>query len=82
MIVDVNLTPEDAEGEQRFFRDFFGYLEDCKKAGVQPRIFQLFVFLNEADTPLGVRLPSRWLSLLASRILSSSVAWYGRYVLG
>ncbi|KAF3400635.1 hypothetical protein DPV78_005856 [Talaromyces pinophilus] len=81
-IIDVNLTPEDAEGEQRYFRNFFGYLDDCKKAGEQPRIFQLFVFLNEADTPLGVRLPSEWLSLLASRILSSSVAWYGRYVLG
>lgn len=82
MIVDVSLTPEDAEGEQRFFRNFFGYLDDCKKAGVQPSIFQLFVFLNEADTPLGVRLPSRWLSLLASRILLSSVAWYGKYILG
>jgi hypothetical protein len=82
MVLNVNLTPEDAEGEQRFFRNFFGYLDDCKTAGVRPSIFQLFVFLKEADTPLGVRLPSRWLSLLASRILLSSVAWYGRYILG
>ncbi|KKK23358.1 hypothetical protein ARAM_002165 [Aspergillus rambellii] len=54
LVLDVNLTPEDYEGEQRFFRNFFGYLDDCRKAGVPPNPFQLFVFLHAADTPLGI----------------------------
>ncbi|EED13002.1 hypothetical protein TSTA_055080 [Talaromyces stipitatus ATCC 10500] len=82
MVVDVNLTPEDAESEQKFFRNFFGYLDDCRKAGVPPSMFQLFVFLNEADTPVAVPLPSKFLSKVASRVMLSSVAWYGRWILG
>ncbi|ETI26879.1 hypothetical protein G647_09978 [Cladophialophora carrionii CBS 160.54] len=55
LVVDVQLDLEDYEGEQRFFRNFFGYLDDCRKSEMEPNPFQLFVFLHAADTPVALR---------------------------
>jgi mannose-6-phosphate isomerase-like protein (cupin superfamily) len=82
LVVDIHLTPESYEGEQRFFRNFFGYLDDCKTAGTSPSFFQLMVFLHSADTPLAVPLPWEWLGKVASRILLTTAATWGRWVLG
>ena len=30
LVLDVNLTSEEYNNEQRFFRKFFGYLDDCR----------------------------------------------------
>ncbi|PYH92373.1 hypothetical protein BO71DRAFT_400592, partial [Aspergillus ellipticus CBS 707.79] len=48
LVIDINLTPEEYENEQRFFRNFFGYLDDCKSAKTAPSFFQLMVFLHRA----------------------------------
>ncbi|KAM0245284.1 hypothetical protein ACHAP5_005515 [Fusarium lateritium] len=82
LVVDIQLTPEEYENEQQFFRNFFGYLDDCKTAGCGPSIFQLMVFLHAADTPLAVPLPWESLGRVASRILLTTVAYWGRWVLG
>jgi mannose-6-phosphate isomerase-like protein (cupin superfamily) len=82
LVVDVHLTPESYEGEQRFFRNFFGYLDDCRKARQEPSFFQLMVFLHDADTPLAVPLPWEWLGRVASRLLLWGAAYWGRFVLG
>ncbi|KAH0423651.1 hypothetical protein CcaCcLH18_12013 [Colletotrichum camelliae] len=82
LIVDIHLTPESYENEQKFFRNFFGYLDDCKSAGMQPSIFQLFVFLHSADTPLAVPISWQPLGRIASRILLTAVAFWGRWILG
>lgn len=81
-MVDIHLTPESYENEQRFFRNFFGYLDDCKKAKMEPSLFQLLVFLHSADTPLALPLPNEWLGTIVSRIFLILVAYFGRYVLG
>ena len=82
LVVDIHLTPESYEDEQRFFRNFFGYLDDCKRARTAPSFFQLMVFLHDADTPLAVKLPSEWLGKVASRLLLWAAAYWGRFVLG
>ncbi|KAJ4258950.1 hypothetical protein NW762_008038 [Fusarium torreyae] len=41
LVVDIHLSPESYENEQQFFRNFFGYLDDCKTAGRDPSFFQL-----------------------------------------
>jgi mannose-6-phosphate isomerase-like protein (cupin superfamily) len=82
LVVDIHLTPESYEDEQRFFRNFFGYLDDCKTAGTAPSFFQLMVFLHSADTPLAVPLPSEWLGKVASRLLLWAAAGWGRFILG
>ncbi|KAE9582267.1 hypothetical protein CGMCC3_g1413 [Colletotrichum fructicola] len=82
LVIDVNLAPEDFEGEERFFRNFFGYLDDCKRAGETPSIFQLMVFLKHANTPLGLRLPTRWLSQVASRASLNIMGSIGEWILG
>ncbi|KAL9051192.1 MAG: hypothetical protein Q9162_006170 [Coniocarpon cinnabarinum] len=61
LVVDIRLDPQDYENEQRFFRNFFGYLDDCRKAKAAPSLFQLMVFLNAADTPLALPVPLKTL---------------------
>lgn len=82
LIVDIKLAPEAYESEQRFFRNFFGYLDDCRKARAAPSLFQLLVFLHSADTPLAVPLPLESLGKVASRILLTATNFWGRWVLG
>ncbi|KAK4619330.1 putative oxidoreductase virH [Fulvia fulva] len=84
--MDIQLDPEDYENEQRFFRNFFGYLDDCKRTKQAPSIFQLFVFLHSADTPLAIPLPNlpfmEMLGVYLSRLLLIAVAYFGMYGLG
>lgn len=82
LVLDVHLTPESYEGEQDFFRNFFGYLDDCKKAKVEPSIFQLMVFLNSADTIFALPLPWEWLGYYASRVFTGGLALWGEWMLG
>ncbi|KAK7215704.1 hypothetical protein V2G26_003707 [Clonostachys chloroleuca] len=82
MIIDVNLTPEDYEGEQKFFRNFFGYLDDCRKAEQPPSLFQLMVFLRAADTPLGLPAPTELVGRVASNFFMNAMGWYGKWILG
>lgn len=81
LVLDVSLTPEDYEAEQKFFRNFFGYLDDCRKAGSPPSIFQLMVFLDAADTPIGLPLPGL-VGLTASRLFLVAMSWWGKWILG
>lgn len=83
--INIQLDPEDYENEERFFRNFFGYLDDCKRCKMEPSIFQLFVFLCSADTPLAIPMPFEWLEgvgLWVSWILMLVVAFVGRELLG
>lgn len=82
LVVDIHLAPESYEGEQRFFRNFFGYLDDCNKAKAAPSFFQLLVFLHSADTPLAVPLPWESIGRIASRILLTTTALWGKFILG
>ncbi|KAL3427141.1 hypothetical protein PVAG01_00650 [Phlyctema vagabunda] len=81
-VVDIHLVPELYEREQQFFRNFFGYLDDCRKSKQAPSLFQLMVFLHAADTPLAIPLPSERLGVLVSWVLMVVVAAWGRWVLG
>lgn len=82
LVVDIHLSPVSYESEQRFFRNFFGYLDDCKKARVAPSFFQLLVFLHSADTPLAIPLPWESIGRIASRILLTATALCGKWILG
>lgn len=82
MIMDVHLSPEDYVSEERFFRNFFGYLDDCKRAGQEPSLFQLMVFLKASDTPLGLGNSAGWLGHLWSRVFYETTSWWGYWVLG
>lgn len=82
LVVDIQLDPEAYDSEERFFRNFFGYLDDCKNAKTAPSLFQLMVFLHSADTPLALPLPWEFLGVLVSRVFLIVVATWGRWVLG
>jgi len=82
--MNIQLDPEDYENESRFFRNFFGYLDDCKQSKTAPSIFQLFVFLHSADTPLAVPMPFglEGVGIWVSWVLMIVVAFIGREILG
>ncbi|KIV96509.1 hypothetical protein PV10_00367 [Exophiala mesophila] len=82
LVLDVHLAPEEYEVEQRFFRNFFGYLDDCKSGNVAPSLFQLLVFLHSADTPLALPFSESWPGVFASRIFLIGMAFWGRWILG
>ncbi|KAI5467249.1 hypothetical protein BGZ63DRAFT_430665 [Mariannaea sp. PMI_226] len=82
LTLDVSLTPEDVEGEERFFRNFFGYLDDCRKAGQQPSVFQLMVFLRGSNTPLGLPIGPSWLGIAASKTFMHVMGMIGKWVFG
>ncbi|KAH8891981.1 hypothetical protein GQ53DRAFT_794136 [Thozetella sp. PMI_491] len=77
LVVDVSLTPGDFEREERFFRNFFGYQEDCIRAGKEPSPFQLMVFLKSVDTPLGFPI-----GFTGNILLQNFMTWWGTWVLG
>ena len=82
LVVDVRLDPEDYKNEERFFRNFFGYLDDCRKTKTAPSLFQLMVFLHAADTPLALPLLNEWLGVFVSRIFLNVMAFWGGWMLG
>jgi len=57
--------PEDGLTE-KFFRNFFGYLEDCSQNNITPSPFQLWLFLYNTETFVALpRLPrflGKWVS--------------------
>ncbi|RAL13934.1 cupin domain-containing protein [Aspergillus homomorphus CBS 101889] len=82
LIFDVRLSPVDYEVEERFFRNFFGYLDDCKNANQAPSLFQLMVFLYHADIPLALPLPWHGLGIVVSWVYTAATAMWGQWVLG
>ncbi|KAL1628531.1 hypothetical protein SLS56_005876 [Neofusicoccum ribis] len=79
LVVDLSMDPKKPVGDEIFFRHFYGYLDDCGRAGRPPNFFQLMLFLWEADTILV--LP------VVPRVVSVAFVWFtgkvvGRWLLG
>jgi hypothetical protein len=84
--VEIALSPESngAEVEEKFFRNFFGYLEDCRVQGASPSLFQLELFLHTVSTPLAIPILGpdwlkAWVSKAVMLVLGVAV---GEYLLG
>ena len=56
-MIEFRLDQQNWEAEEQFFRNFFGYLDDCQKAGQSPSVFQLFRFLYSINAPLAFSVP-------------------------
>ncbi|KAK7959266.1 uncharacterized protein PG986_004120 [Apiospora aurea] len=87
LVVDIGLDPEsqDAEMEHRFFRNFFGYLEDCRVQKTEPSLFQLELFLWSVDGPLAIPVPGipNWVNWWISRGFMVVLGkWIGESLLG
>lgn len=74
---------EYAEMEERFFRNIFGYQEDCRKAGIKPSIVQLLVFCmhNWMLPGFPISGPER-LNLLVNTTLIFVIGGFGQFLLG
>ena len=51
LVILYRYDPQRWEMEERFFRNVLPYMDDCRKAGVEPSVLQLCVFLADCWTP-------------------------------
>lgn len=82
LIFKVWLTPENLDHglDEKFMRNFDGYLVDCEKAKVAPSLFQLLLFLYDADIVL---TPPFWVPLFFLKSVHHVLAhWVGHRLLG
>lgn len=82
LIFNVWVEPQDlAHGfDEAMMRNFRGYLNDCDKQGLAPSLFQLLLFLYDADIVL---TPPFWLPISLLVGLHHVVAyWIGAVLLG
>ena len=69
--------------EERFFRNTFGYLADCRDQGIPPSVFQLMVFFMHNFMPPGIKTPGpEWLNLLFNTFFMLVVGSIGQFLLG
>lgn len=54
LVVSFRLDEQDFPTEESFFRNFFGYIDDTLRAGQQPSLFQLCLFLVTMKAPLAL----------------------------
>lgn len=82
-MISAKYTPDDLEMEERFFRNVFGYFDDCRKAAVSPSIFQLCKFLDDAYMPIAVTPGPEWIAKWADWAFMVVMGRYvGGWVLG
>lgn len=64
LVVSFRLDDQDFVAEERFFRNFFGYIDDCSKHGHDPSFFQICLFLYTINAPFvlpGLGQRSTWI---------------------
>jgi mannose-6-phosphate isomerase-like protein (cupin superfamily) len=72
LVVDIRIDPETVPRgmEEMFFRNFFGYLDDCMASKTAPSLFQLALFLYTVDSALAIPIPGpEWLKLWTSKTM-------------
>ncbi|CAG8955680.1 hypothetical protein HYFRA_00010945 [Hymenoscyphus fraxineus] len=86
LVVKLRIDPpgSNAVNEEQFFRNFLGYLEDCRIHGSEPSIFQLELFLYTVDVSLAIPCPGSdgvkwWVSRIVMFILGVVI---GEWMLG
>ena len=69
--------------EEVFFRNVFTYFDDCRKAGVDPSVFQLLVWCRHCWMPMGLPIPGpEWFNLLGNTVLMFVFGFIGEFLLG
>ena len=86
LVISLRLDPQRFDTEERFFRNFFGYLEDCRRAKLEPSFFQLLRLLYENDTPLALPVPDwcpEWIACwMSAAFLFIAGVLVGEWLLG
>lgn len=66
LVVSIWALPEYGVTES-FFRNRFGYYDDCRRTGSDPSMFQLLVFTYNAEMSLGFPSLPKWAGKFVSR---------------
>ncbi|KAI1613471.1 hypothetical protein EDD36DRAFT_266490 [Exophiala viscosa] len=77
LIISIRTDPADFAREESFFRNFSGYMEDCRKVNQQPSPFQLFRLVYEIQAPLVFPGMGK-----TSTLVSRQVCWLFMFVAG
>lgn len=82
LVFKVWVEPEDLDYgfDESFMRNFSGYLRDCEKSQIEPSLFQILLFLYDADIVL---TPPFWVPIWSLTGLHHVLAyWVGARLLG
>ena len=86
LVISLRLDPQRWDAEEAFFRNFFGYQEDCRKSNVSPSFLQMLRFLHGNDTPVAIPVPDwcpEWVGCWMSRtFLVVFGVLVGEYIMG
>ena len=72
-IIEISAQPPDSGLSERFFRNIYGYLDDCETQKVTPSPIQLLMFLDSAEVSLALPGP---------RFVANPISWLIGVVLG
>ncbi|KDQ15472.1 hypothetical protein BOTBODRAFT_31796 [Botryobasidium botryosum FD-172 SS1] len=75
--IEIGLNPSTRAKDECFFRNAHSYLEDCKKANMQPNILQLLLMFHENNVIMALPGPK-----FIAKPLGVLMNWIGGVVLG
>lgn len=82
LIVNISLDPLHRTRDEAFFRNMFGYLDDCRKEGKALQVPQMALLLHSADTALALPGP-KWISMRIGKLVNLVVGVVvGKWLLG
>ena len=85
LVMKVNSQPEIGATDEKFFRNLFSYLDDCHKAGMKPSLFQMLLFIHDADASLAIgsvpsgvgRFVGKWvLGYIGGKVIGEKLLGY------
>lgn len=82
LVVNVSLDPLNRARDEAFFRNMFGYLDDCRKEGKELQVPQMALLLHSADTALAPPRP-KFISMRIGKLVNLVVGVVvGKWLLG
>ena len=62
LVIRASYNPEDFALEEQFFRNVFGYFDDCRKAGVDASLFQASRYAYTMAMPICISPGPEWIA--------------------
>ena len=82
LVIWTGLDPQERERDEAFFRNLYGYLDDCRKAGMQPSLCQICLWLHLFDCYLALPGPRRLAMWVSQWLVWTLGVVVGKWLLG
>ena len=82
MVISVGLDPLERERDEAFFRNLYGYLDDCRVEGMTPNLAQMCLFLHFFDCYMALPGPKVIMHPLSELLVFILGVVVGKWMLG